>query len=458
MERPELSLFGTSGIRGVVNVDLSPILALRIGMALARVFKSGVLTLGRDTRTSGAMLSASLTGGALAGGLEVKDLGVIPTPVLAYLTKSVSAVSGVMVTASHNPPEFNGLKLFNRHGIAYDEDLQNQIEHAFTREAHSYANWNQLKDVSSVDLSSKYVEMILRQVRLDRNWNLAVDIGSGAAHQVAFDLFRSLRCHVVSLNAQPDGFFPGRSPEPTAQSLTTLMVTVRTMKCDIGIAFDGDADRVSFVDESGRYIEGDVALGAFASWETQKKGGGNVALPVDASLAVQEAVEKSGGRVIWTKVGDTSVADAITRKKAIFGGEPCGAWIHPDFHICPDGILSAILVLKAIEERNVTTDEFFSGIATYPMKRTKISCENSIKAKVMRMVASDLPKALDEKSEVTELDGVRIQVPSGWLLIRPSGTEPAIRLTVEARSEQMAEYLFSTGHNLCMDRIRKCQS
>lgn len=458
MEEPRPSLFGTSGIRGVVNADLDPMLAMRIGAAIASVLKSGTLAVGRDTRTSGSMLSASLTAGALAGGLEVVDLGVLPTPVLAYLTKSLDAASGVMVTASHNPPEFNGLKLFDQDGKAYDEALQNRIEQAYSRNEHVYVNWNQLKGASSTDLSHRYVEMILHGVRLDRNWNIAVDVGSGAAYRIAFELLRSLGCRVVSLNAQPDGFFPGRSPEPTFQSLATLMATVRSMRCDIGIAFDGDADRVSFVDSSGRYVEGDVALAAFASYETRRKGGGDVALPVDASLAVQEAVEKNAGRVLWTKVGDASVAETLVRSRGIFGGEPCGAWIHPDFHLCADGILSAVLVLKAIEERNVTSDEFFSGIATYPMKRGKLPCENPMKTKVMRLVASELPKVLGEKFEVTELDGIRIQVPSGWLLVRPSGTEPVIRLTAEARSEQQAEYLFKTSYDLCRDKIKECQT
>jgi phosphoglucosamine mutase len=458
MEGSRPRLFGTSGIRGVVNADLGPMLAMRIGVAIASILKGGTLAVARDTRTSGRMLCASLTAGALAGGLEVVHLGVLPTPALAYLTKSLGAVSGVMITASHNPPEFNGLKLFDRKGRAYDEALQNEIEQAYSCNEQAYVSWNQLKETSSADLSYRYVEMILRGVCLHRNWNIGVDVGSGAAHRVAFEVLESLGCRVVSLNAQPDGFFPGRSPEPTLQSLATLMAAVRSTKCDIGIAFDGDADRVSFVDGSGRYLEGDVALAAFASHETRRKGGGNVALPVDASLVVQEAVEKNGGKVLWTKVGDASVAETLVRSGGIFGGEPCGAWIHPDFHLCPDGILSAVLALKAIEEENVSSEEFFAGIATYPMKRGKIPCQNQMKVRVMQQVAAELPKALGERFEVTELDGIRIQVPSGWLLVRPSGTEPAIRLTVEARSEEQAEYLFKTSYDLCRDKIKECQT
>jgi len=458
MEAQKSSLFGTSGIRGVVNVDLEPVLAMRLGMALASVLKKGMLTLARDTRTSGEMLSSAFAAGALAGGLEVADLGVLPTPVLAYLTRSLGAVSGAMITASHNPPEFNGIKLFDRDGKAYGDVLQSQLERAYGNGKFSPASWDQLRDVSSADYSSRYVEMILRRIELEKTWNVAVDFGSGAAYQLAFDLLRSLRSRVVSLNAQPDGFFPGRSPEPTLESMSALMATVRNMNYDIGFAYDGDADRVLFIDESGECVKGDVALAAFASYKVRKHGKGDVALPVDTSLAAQEAVEKGGGQVIWTKVGDVSVAEAIMRKTAIFGGEPCGAWIHPDFHLSPDGVLSCVLLLKALEEEGMTAREFFSGIKRYPMKRGKIQCQNRLKSQVMKAIASDLPRAFSGKTEVTKIDGIRIQAPAGWVLVRASGTEPAIRVTVEARSEQLAEDLFNISYNLCADTVRECQS
>ena len=449
MELQTSGLFGTSGIRRIVGVDLEPLLAMRIGLALGFVLKKGRLTLARDTRTSGEMLSSALAAGALSGGLEVMDLGVLPTPVLAYLTKSLGAVSGVMITASHNPPEFNGLKVFDSDGRTYYESLQNQIKRVYSSGNLARAPWNQPSDVSSSDLSSEYIEMVLRQVDLDKKWKVAVDCGSGAAYQLAPDTLRSLHCDTICLNDQPDGFFPGRSPEPTPQSVSALLAIVRNMNCDIGFAYDGDADRVLFVDEQGQCVDGDIALAAFASYKVRKQGDGQVALPIDASLAVQEAVEKSGGRVAWTKVGDANVANAIVTKHAIFGGEPCGAWIHPTFHFCPDGILSSILLLKAIEEKDTTTSEFFSGIKKYPMKRAQIPCQDRAKTEIMRKVEASLPEAFGEKADVMRTDGIRVQVRNGWILVRASGTEPAIRITVEAQSEQLVEDLFSIAHNLC---------
>jgi len=448
-------LFGTSGIRGVVNADFDPIFAMRIGMALTNVLKKGMLTVARDTRTSGQMLSSAFVAGIIAGGLEVTDLGVLPTPVLAYLTRSLRAASGAMITASHNPPEFNGIKLFDTEGKAYSDALQSQIEHAIGCEELACAGWDLLGEVSSADRSFQYVEMILSRMELEKTWKVAVDFGSGAAYQVGFELLRSLRCRTVSLNAQPDGVFPGRSPEPTPESLSALMMTVRSMGCDIGFAYDGDADRVSFIDGTGQFVDGDVALGAFASYRVRKQRKGCVALPVDTSLAAQEVVEENGGQVIWTKVGDANVAEAVKSNKAIFGGEPCGAWIHPDFHLCPDGVLSSVLLLKALEEEGMTAHRFFSGIKRYPMKRGKIPCQNRVKAEVMRAIALNLPKVLGEKVEITEIDGIRVQVPEGWVLVRPSGTEPAIRVTAEARSDQLAEHLFNTSYNLCLDIARE---
>jgi len=449
MELQTSGLFGTSGIRRIVGVDLEPILAVRIGLALGFVLEKGRLTLAKDTRTSGQMLSSALAAGALSGGLEVIDLGILPTPALAYLTKSLGAVSGVVITASHNPPEFNGLKLFDSDGKAYDESLQNQIERVYSSGKLARASWNQPCDVSSLDLSLEYIEMVLRQVDLDKKWKAAVDCGSGAAYQLAPDTLRSLHCDTFCLNDQPDGFFPGRSPEPTLQSVSALVAAVRNMNCDIGFAYDGDADRALFVDEQGRCVDGDIALAAFASYKVRKHGGGQVALPIDTSLAAQEAVEKSSGRVVWTKVGDANVANAIVTRCAIFGGEPCGAWIHPSFHLCPDGILSSIMLLKAIEEEDTTASEFFSGIKKYPMRRTKIPCQDRAKTEIMRKVEASLPELFGEKTDVTRIDGIRIQAQNGWILVRASGTEPAIRITVEARSEQLVEDLFSTAHNLC---------
>jgi len=447
-------LFGTSGIRGVVNVDFDPVLVMRLGVALANVLKKGMLTVARDTRTSGQMLSSALVAGVIAGGLEVTDLGVLPTPVLAYLTRSLRAASGAVITASHNPPEFNGIKLFDTDGKAYNDALQSQIEHALSSQELACASWNRLGEASSSDYSFQYVEMILGRIELEKTWKAVVDFGSGAAYQVGFELFRSLRCDIVSLNAQPDGVFPGRNPEPTAESLSALMMAVRNMGCDIGFAYDGDADRVSLVDEAGQFVDGDVALAAFASHKVRRQGKGCVALPVDTSLAVQEAVEKSGGQVTWTKVGDANVAEAIKSNNGTFGGEPCGAWIHPDFHLCPDGVLSSVLLLKALEEEGMTAHEFFSGIKRYPVKRGKILCQNTAKSEMMRMIASNLPNALGDKVETTEIDGIRVQVPEGWVLVRPSGTEPAIRVTAEARSDQLAEHLFNTSYNLCSNIAR----
>jgi len=455
MQVKKPDLFGTSGIRGVVNLDFEPVLAIRLGVALAALFKEGMVTLARDTRTSGEMLSSAFTAGALAGGLEVTNLGVLPTPVLAYLTNSLGAATGAMITASHNPPEFNGIKLFDRDGKAHSDALQTQIEHALGDEKQPYASWDQLRDVSSVDYSYRYIEKILNQITLEKPWKVAVDYGSGAAYQIASELLQSSGCHLVSLNAQPDGVFPGRSPEPTSESLSALMTVVRSMNCDIGVAYDGDADRVFLVDETGQGVDGDVALSAFASYMVRKEGKGTVALPVDTSLAVQEAVEENGGKVTWTKVGDIYVAEAIVRKKAMFGGEPCGAWIHPSLHLCPDGILSSVLLLEALEEQGMTVRQFCSGIKRYTVRRGKIQCTNIAKSQVMSKIASNLPKALGNETQITQIDGIRVQIPEGWVLVRASGTEPAIRVTVEARSTHLAEDLFNITCDLCSSIARE---
>jgi phosphoglucosamine mutase len=460
MKGTSFRLFGTSGIRGVVNAELNPAVAMRLGMALSSVLEGKQIVTARDTRTTGQMLTSAFSAGAMSRGLHVTDLGVAPTPVLAYLVKALGAASGAMVTASHNPPEFNGIKLFDAAGKAYGDTLQGQIERILNSENLVCNSWDQLGEISSADHSIRiqYLEMILRRINLGKRWRVALDFGSGAAYSVGLNLLRSLDCQIVCLNAQPDGHFPGRSPEPTVESLSALATAVKGMDCDIGLAYDADADRVSIIDERGNFVDGDVALAAFASYMLRRRCRGVVILPIDASLAVQEAVEKSGGHVAWTKVGDANIAEAIEIKKAIFGGEPCGAWIHPAFHLCPDGILSSVLVLKALEEQETTASGFFSGIKKYPMKRGKIQCREDAKVNAMNKIVSRLPTAVGEIVEVTEIDGIRVQVPEGWVLVRASGTEPAIRITVEARSIEWAEHLFNTTYKLCSEVVRESRN
>jgi len=224
------------------------------------------------------------------------------------------------------------------------------------------------------------------------------------------------------------------------------------LKADMGIAYDGDADRVVFIDERGEFIEQDRALGAFACHALKKRKGA-IVVPVDTSLSVEETVRQSGGRLIRTKVGDVYVANAVKKYGAVFGGEPCGAWITPEFHWCPDGILHSVLFLKALEESGEKPSRFVSRVPRYHLLRRKITCPEQSKNKAMAEIERNLSRHLSKSSKPIRVDGLGFQIEDGWMLIRPSGTEPILRVTSEAASLRSAEKLLKIAVSIVENSI-----
>jgi phosphoglucosamine mutase len=439
-------LFGTSGVRGIVNVDLTPEITLQIASAVAKYTDSGRIIVGHDTRTSASMLEHSLVAGLLAGGCSVYTLGLVPTPVLAYLTREIKADAGIMITASHNPPEYNGIKLFSIDSMAFDEEKQNQIGKIVENKNFKRADWQNIKQEVKIDETYRYIDAIQKTVTLKRQWKIVLDTANGATSNIAPTLFRKLGCKVTAINSQPDGFFPGRSPEPNAESLQSLCQIVKQLKADAGIAYDGDGDRMVAIDEKGKICPFDQILAAYASYVIKKNKGGTVVTTVEASMCIEKMIKQYNGKVKRTKVGDVNVAIAVKNSKAIFGGEPCGAWIHPKYHYCPDGILSSILLLKALEEEpKLFLSKFVSRAPLYPMIRESVACPNNIKSKVMDKLEKIVNSTFPKIKEKLTIDGLHITLENGWVLIRSSGTEPLIRVTVEAETADEAKEIMENG-------------
>ena len=435
-------LFGTSGIRARANVELTPELALKVGSALATYTGGGEVLVAHDTRTSAQMLESALISGLIAGGCTVHRVGLAPTPVLAYLTKRLGMDAGVMLTASHNPPEYNGIKIFTAEGVAFPPKEQERLESIIAEEKYRRVDWRSLGRV--VDASGAvelYVESVRELVSLSREWRVVLDTGCGATSILAPKLFRELGCKVYSLNAQPDGFFPGRSPNPTEEALKTAMDVVRGLEADVGFAYDGDGDRMVMLTEQGNYAPLDQSLAAYSDYILDRKGGGVIVTNVEASMVLEEVVEARGGRVVRTRVGDVAIVDAMLRHNAVFGGEPCGAWVHPQHHHAPDGTLSSLLVVDALEKTGLKPSEFLARVPVYPVIRRNVPCRNELKPKVMAEVEARISEVFAGVSDVLKVDGVAARMSDGWVLIRPSGTEPVIRITVEGRSEERAREL-----------------
>lgn len=443
-------LFGTSGIRGIVNKDLTLQLALQTGLAIATTTEAGKITIAHDTRTTATTIEDALIAGLLSGGAQVTRLGLIPTPLLAYATRQLKANTGIMITASHNPPQYNGIKLFNTNTIAYTQRQQDKIEHLIKKQQFTRQTHKKIGITTDLDATQHYINT-LKKIPIKKQWRIILDPGNGATYQIAPKIFQTLGCQVTTINAQPDGHFPARSPEPNEESLTELRIIVKQLKADAGFAYDGDGDRMVAITEKGEFAPFDQTLAAYAAHVVRKNRGGTVITTVEASMCMEKMVQQHGGRVLRTKVGDVAVAEEIKKHKAVFGGEPCGAWIHPQIYYCPDGILSSLLLLKALESEDKPLSEFISDVPLYPEKKESVECPNEAKAVVMQRIRAILPSTFQRINDLTDIDGIRLSLAKKWILIRASGTEPLIRIKVEAENTPEAKRIMEK----CMNRVQR---
>ncbi len=439
-----MRLFGSSGIRGLANNEITTSLAQKIGAAIASMFEGGAVLLGRDTRITGKMFELAISSGFVSCGFIVGTLGIVPTPVLAWLTKEMEAEVGVSISASHNPPQDNGFKIFDSTGMAYTMEQQNNLERLIQEEKFTTSEWNRVGHVEPMDLKRLYIDNVSSLIEVPLERRVVCDLYNGATTSIAKEIFSEIGSETILINAQPNGKFPAGNPEPNEESLKRLGSMVKSSGAEIGFGFDGDGDRMMPVDENGVAPNPDKVLAAYAGFVVENNGGGTIITHVGASMSIDEAVQSSGGKLIRTKVGDVHITEAMLEHGAIFGGEPVGAWVHPDIHLCPDGILSAIRLMQALDTKEKTLSEFLSDIPDYIIKRTKVPCSNSEKDSVMKSISSFQNEFGDIK-EISTVDGVRLQFDDGWVLLRPSGTEPIIRITVEAQNNKRVDNLLEVS-------------
>ncbi|OGO44693.1 MAG: phosphoglucosamine mutase [Chloroflexi bacterium RBG_16_60_22] len=414
-----MKLFGSSGIRAVFDKDLLD-LAFRVGLALGK--RHGNVVVGTDTRTSREAMKHAVIAGLLAGGARCADAGITPTPTLAFVTREFDA--GVMITASHNPPEYNGIKLLNPDGSSFGADRQVEIETEIAAGPEA-APWGEIKPGGVYEGAiRRHIDRILADFPRDLKVKVVVDAGGGAAAEVTPPLLEKLGCQVVALNCTPTGFFP-RGIEPTAANLEDLCRAVKDSGADLGIAHDGDADRLMAVDDRGRFISGDRLLAVLA----RAVGAKEVVTTLDASMAIEEM----GFEVRRTKIGDTWVSEEL-RNGGDFGGETSGAWIFPGISLCPDGIYAAAQMAAIAAGHKLS--ELVDAVPAYPLLRGSVAADGV----VMSRLESGL-KSLGT-ARISHTDGLKLDFADGWLLVRPSGTEPKIRLTAEARTEARARQLY----------------
>lgn len=444
-------LFGTNGIRGVVNKDMNIDLANGIGKAwgtlLKRTIKRPKVAIGTDARLSNEMLKNAISAGLMATGCDIIDCGVVPTPTLQYAVREKGYDSGVIITASHNPPNFNGIKGVASDGTEFTKDVEDEIEKIYFEENFTLSEW---KDVGKLErwdgAIDLYIEGILNAVDVNliksKKFHVVLDCGNGAGCYVAPKLLEKLECKTTELYCEPDGTFPGHNSEPLPENLTDLIGKVPKVQADIGVAQDGDADRAIFVDEKGLYIWGDKTLALGAKYATLEKGGIAVT-PVTTSSCFDDVVLENKGELIHTAVGSPIVARVMIEKDAVFGGEENGGLIFPEMQYCRDSAMSIAKILEIMAKQDKKISELIDEIPKYEVFKTKMPCPDDKKEKVMKTLAEQTKDDPSVK-EVDETDGVKLYLENGWVLMRPSGTEPIFRVYSESKDKETAENLAIT--------------
>ncbi|WGI18172.1 phosphoglucosamine mutase [Methanonatronarchaeum sp. AMET-Sl] len=438
-------MFGTNGVRGIANDEITPEFAIEIARSLSSYVK-GSITVGRDTRVSGDMLRRAVVSGIQSTGSDVIDLGVVPSPCQQYYTKNSQASSGIIITASHNPPQYNGLKLIDHEGVEYSSDELDKLEEIYNQKDYRYSDWDKPGNYQTHEPKKKYINDLTRLVDTDiiREWGpkVVVDPGNGAGCNVTPYLLRKIGCNVITLNGHPDGTFPGRDPEPIPENIQDLSKTVEAVGADLGVAHDGDADRATFVTEEGKALLGDVTLALQLKEMLKTNKGDMVVTPVSSGYKVSETVKEVGGEIVWTEVGSTAVARKMMElgDKCVGGGEENGGVIHPEFQYCRDGALTTIKIIELIAKKQKPLSKLDKELPNYQNIKTKIKVKN--KNRVMQKTKQKLQ---EEGTEQTTIDGIKIFYSDGWLLIRPSGTEPVIRVFTEAKTKQKAKKLSKKG-------------
>lgn len=432
-------LFGTDGVRGVANKELTPDLAFRLGFAGAKVLTGEkshkpVILVGTDTRISCAMLEAALISGITSAGADAFVAGVIPTPGIAYLTRKYECDAGVMISASHNSFEYNGIKFFSSNGYKLPDELEDKIEKVVREydcdKVQRPIGNNVGHRIEKKNASRDYAEHLKRRMSVDLSgMKIALDCANGASFHIAPDLFRDLGAEVVAIGIEPDGENINR--ECGSTHMERLRQTVRREGCEIGIAFDGDADRMLAIDETGRMIDGDVIIAIIAAdlMEQGKLRDDTVVVTVMSNMGLDIMAEQFGIKLLKTKVGDRYVLEEMLKHGLTIGGEQSGHIILLEHTTTGDGMLSALALMRSLKHQNKRLSEAHSVMTPLPqvLKNSRVSNAKKKDA----MADKDILAAIEKEEH--RLNG------KGRILVRASGTEPIIRVMIEGEDIKMIE-------------------
>jgi len=446
----ELLIISVSGMRGIVGETLTEKVAVEYGCAFGAFLKDSRLAsqvtgqenrlsvcIGRDSRPSGPMLVSAVAEGLCSAGIDVVDLGIVTTPGVGIALRDLGCAGGVVITASHNPAPYNGIKLLDSNGTAPPLESAESIKKYFLERNFALVDMSDRGIITRSERTdfthiARVLAIIDKKTISEKAFKVVLDSVNGAGGRVTKKLLAELGCEVVAMNDEPTGVFP-HEPEPTRENLTGLCDVVRAEEADVGFAQDPDADRLAIVDERAEYIGEEYTL-ALAAKYIFSNGSGNAATNLSTSRMIDDIANRAGGRVIRTAVGEANVAAAMIEHNCIIGGEGNGGVIDLRVGAIRDSLVGIALVLQLMAETDKTISQLAGEIGGYYMSKTKFSADQ----KQARRILDTAAKALSE-ARLDTTDGCRFDFDDGWLHLRASNTEPVMRLVVEARGRQPAQ-------------------
>lgn len=436
----------TSGIRGVVGNGLNPIIVTRYGCAFGSLLGKGTVVIGRDSRPSGEMVNMAVIAGLVSVGINVIDIGIVPTPTVEIAVKALKAVGGICVTASHNPAQWNALKFFNKTGEFITADEYRELDNIYESQSFGLVG---VKALGKVTIQTGWVEkhvaktLAVKAVRKEaikrRKFTVVVDAINGAGSVAMPLLLRKLGVRVIEINCKGDGNFV-HEPEPTPKNLSQLAREVKRRKADLGMACDPDADRLALVDETGTAVSEEHTL-TIAVQEVLRSTRGATVINLSTSKTTSDVATAMGSRVYLSKVGESNVVALMRQVKGVIGGEGNGGVIYPSFHAGRDSLIAAGLVLSALSRGKGTLSELVKTFPRYYSIKGKANLPDDFTARLQAFESA--VESLIGPATVDRQDGLRFDFASGWLQIRSSNTEPIFRIIVESNQADLTEDVYS---------------
>ncbi len=437
-----------SGIRGIIGKSLTPDIITKFTMAFGTYIKGNKkIIIGRDTRITGDMVKNAVISGLLATGCEVIDIGIAPTPTLQFLVRKLNFDGGIIISASHNPIEWNALKFYKKRGLLLNKNDNEHLRKILNAHKFKLVPWNKYKKVYyNPALTEMHIRHIIKSLNFinkikSKRFKIALDSCNAAGSFITPQFLKMLNCKVKALYTSPDGYFP-HNPEPNTKNLKDIIKFIKKDgKCDIGFAQDSDADRLSVIDENGNFLseEHTIALAIYyilsiydKTYKLKKRYNKSVVINLSTSRMIEDIAKRFNARVYRTPVGEINVAEKMIQTKSVIGGEGNGGVIFPEVNYGRDSLVGIGLILEFIATTGLPISLILKDLPSYVMLKTKFSIENLPVKKILSRISKDF-----FSGKINKQDGIRCEFDDFWFHIRVSNTEPIVRLVIEAKNKKI---------------------